>query len=134
METVKNEGKTLPIEITLQGSKNCISVSRGVIRALGRPTHVSIKVTDKLDSISFFPCDENDDMSFRVPSKFFTDHSCMMRINSKQFIQGIMRFNNLDTACTYTLTGMYLPERNAAVFSLTEGVILRSQSSGQSCS
>lgn len=113
------------IEITLQGARCCVSVGKGVIRALGCPTHVSLKTSDTHDSISVFPCDEDDIMSFRVPDKLFKDHRCVMRIYSKQFIHGIMKVNGLDTSKTYILKGEYMRAKNIAVFSLTDGVTLR---------
>ena len=39
---------------------NCIGIGRGVIKALGFPTHVSLKVSDSHNSISVFSCDEDD--------------------------------------------------------------------------
>ena len=97
------------------------------IKALGKPSHVSIKISDSHDSLSVFPCDEDDVMAFRVPLKLFTDHRCVMRINSKQFVHGIMRTNQMDTSKTYVLSGEFLEEKNTAVFSLVEGVSLRTQ-------
>ena len=64
-------------------------------------------------------------MAFRVPVKLFTDHKCMMRINSKRFVHGIMKTNQMDISKTYVLSGEYLEEKNTAVFSLVEGVSLR---------
>lgn len=113
------------IELSVQGAKNCISVGKGVIRALGKPSHVSLKISDTNDSISVFPCDEDDMMSFRVPAKLFTDHRCVMRIYSKRFVQGIMKYNDLDISRTYTLSGEYLKDKNITVFSLVDGVSLR---------
>lgn len=98
---------------------------KGVIRALGKPSHVSLKISDNNDSISVFPCDEDDVMSFRVPAKLFSDHKCVMRINSKRFVHGIMKSNDLDISRTYTLSGEYLQNKNTAVFSLVDGVTLR---------
>ena len=120
-----SDKKAYPIEMSLQGKHNCISIGKGVIKALGTPTHVSLKISDTHDSISVFPCDEDDVMAFRVPSKLFVDHKCVMRINSKRFVLGIMKTNNLDTSRTYTLSGEYLKEKNAAVFSLVNDVTLR---------
>lgn len=113
------------IELSLQGARNCISIGKGVIRALGKPSHVSLKISDSNDSISVFPCDEDDVMSFRVPTKLFSDHKCVMRINSKRFVHGIMKSNDLDTSRTYTLSGEYLKDKNTAVFSLVDGVTMR---------
>ena len=100
-------------------------MSKGVIKALGKPSHVSIKISDNHDSLSVFPCDEDDVMAFRVPVKLFTDHKCVMRINSKRFVHGIMKTNQMDISKTYVLSGEYLEEKNTAVFSLVEGVSLR---------
>ena len=120
-----SDKKIYPIEMSLQGKHNCISIGKGVIKALGTPTHVSLKISDTHDSISVFPCDEDDVMAFRVPAKLFVDHKCVMRINSKRFVLGIMKTNNLDTSRTYTLSGEYLKEKNSAVFSLVNDVTLR---------
>jgi len=116
-----------PIEMKLQGARGCISIGKGVIKPLGKPSHVSIKISDSRDSLSIFPCDEDDVMAFRVPLKLFIDHRCVMRINSKQFVHGIMRTNQMDTSKTYVLSGEFLEEKNTAVFSLVEGVSLRTQ-------
>lgn len=127
------EPETYNIEMTLQGARNCISIGKGVIRALGKPSHVTLKISDTNDSISVLPCDERDIMSFRVPAKLFTDHRCVMRINSKRFVHGIMMMNELDVTKTYTLSGSYLEEKKTAVFSLTEGVTLRNLKAERQC-
>lgn len=116
------EEKNLDIELSLQGVKNCIGIGKGVIRALGKPSHVSLKISDSNDSISVFPCDEDDVMSFRVPDRLFLNHNCKMRINSKKFVHSIMKSNNLDIMQTYILSGEYLAEKNTAVFSLIKDV------------
>ena len=125
MDKAITKEKSYVIEITLQGGRNCISVGKGVIRALGEPSHVSLKISDNHDSLSVFPCDEDDVMAFRVPVKLLTDHHCVMRINSKRFVHGIMRSNNMDITRTYTLSGEYLKDMNTCVFSLVDGVTMR---------
>lgn len=127
MDKQKVEKKNSGIELSLQGARNCISIGKGVIRALGKPSHISLKISDSHDSISVFPCDEDDVMSFRVPDKLFIDHRCVMRINSKQFVQGIMNTNDLDSTQTYILSGDYLQSQNVTVFSLVEGVVQRNK-------
>ena len=125
MDNHSIEDRNQAIELSVQGGRNCISIGKGVIRALGEPSHVSLKISDMNDSISVFPCDEDDEMAFSVPKKLLTDHKCVMRINSKRFVHGIMKSNDLDTSRTYTLTGEYLENKNIAVFSLVDGVKLR---------
>lgn len=125
MDKQPTEDRNEQIELSVQGARNCISIGKGVIRALGKPSHVSLKISDSNDSISVFPCDEDDVMAFRVPTKLFLDHKCVMRINSKRFVHGIMKSNDLDTSRTYTLSGEYLKDKNTAVFSLVDGVTIR---------
>lgn len=125
MDKQPTEDRNEIIEMSVQGARNCISIGKGVIRALGKPSHVSLMISDSNDSISVFPCDEDDVMAFRVPTKLFLDHKCVMRINSKRFVHGIMKSNNLDTSRTYTLSGEYLKDKNTAVFSLVDGVTMR---------
>ena len=125
MDNQPFEDRNLAIELSVQGARNCISIGKGVIRALGGPTHVSLKVSDTNDSISVFPCDEDDVMSFKVPERLLLDHKCVMRINSKRFVHGIMKSNDLDISRTYSLFGKYLADKNMAVFSLVDGVALR---------
>ena len=125
MDNQTPEDRNQTIELSMQGGRNCISVGKGVIRALGTPSHVTLKVSETNDFISVLPCDEDDIMSFRVPTRLLSDHKCVMRINSKRFVHGIMKANNLDVSRTYTLTGEYLPDKNVAVFSLVDGVSLR---------
>ncbi len=125
MDNQSFEDRSQAIELSVQGGRNCISIGKGVIRALGEPSHISLKISDTNDSISVFPCDEDDEMAFSVPKKLLTDHKCVMRINSKRFVHGIMKSNDLDISRTYTLTGEYLENKNIAVFSLVDGVKLR---------
>ena len=125
MDKQPTEDRNEQIELSVQGARNCISIGKGVIRALGKPSHVSLMISDSNDSISVFPCDEDDVMAFRVPTKLFSDHKCVMRINSKRFVHGIMKSNDLDTSRTYTLSGEYLKDKNTAVFSLVDGVTIR---------
>lgn len=125
MGKATTEEKSYLIKMTLQGSKNCISIGKGAIKALGSPSHVSLKISDNHDSISVFPCDEDDVMAFRVPPKLFTDRNCTMRIFSKRFVHVIMIANSMNPNGTYTLCGEYIKDKNIAVFSLVEGVTPR---------
>lgn len=108
------------IKLSIQGNHNCIGIGKGVLIAMGCPSHVSLKISDTKDSISVFPCDEDDIMSFRVPAKLLTNRSCVMRINSKKFVHGLMVSNDMDTTKTYTFNGEYVKDKNMAVFSLVE--------------
>ena len=125
MDKAATEEKAYAIKITLQGACNCICIGKGVIRALGVPGHVSLKISDNHDSLSIFPCDEDDVMAFCVPAKLLTDRHCVMRINSKRFVHGVMSSNNMDTTRTYPISGEYIREKNIAVFPLVKGATHR---------
>ena len=120
-----NSDKPYSIEMSIQGSRYCISIGKGVVRALGKPSHVTMKTTDTQDSVSVLACDEDDVMAFRVPTKFFTDHHCVFRIHSKKFVHGILLANGLDISKTYTVRGEYIEDKGTAVFSLTDGVSVK---------
>ena len=108
------------IKLSIQGNHNCIGIGKGVLIAMGCPSHVSLKISDAKDSISVFPCDEDDIMSFRVPTKILSDRRCVMRINSKKFVHGLMLSNDMDTTKTYIFDGEYVKDKNMAVFSLVD--------------
>lgn len=109
-------------QITIRGRENCIRIGKAVILQLGRPSHISIMVTDSLDTVVVFPCDEDNVMSFKVPQKIYTDHHCNFRIHSKQFVHGIMGVNQMDTNRTYTVSGKYSENDNSMLFHLTDKV------------
>ena len=127
MDNQVAEDRALKLGLSLQGTKSCMGIGKGVIRALGNPDYVSFSVSDAHDSISVFPCDEDDVMSFKVPERLFSDVNCTMRINSKQFVHRIMKSNDLDVSRTYTLSGEYIEDMNSAVFSLTDGITMFSR-------
>ena len=90
MSETTNEDRMYPIEMTLQGARCCISIGKGVIKALGKPSHVSIKISDSHDSLSVFPCDEDDVMAFRVPLKHFKDICFIRRVSGREEYSSIL--------------------------------------------
>lgn len=125
MDKQNPDTRSYNIEVTFHGAENRLSIGKDVIRALGAPSHVSIKMSDSHDAISISPCDEDDAMAFKVPERFFSDHRCIMRINSMRFVHGIMRANHMDIGRTYKVKGKYMTVPNAAVFCLADGVVVR---------
>lgn len=125
MDKQNSDSRSYNIEVTFHGAENRLSIGKDVIRALGAPSHVSIKISDSHDAISISPCDEDDAMAFKVPERFFSDHRCIMRINSMRFVHGIMRANHMDVGRTYKVKGKYMDFQNTAVFCLAEGASVR---------
>lgn len=109
--------------ISFKGKGNCIRIGKSVVRLLGNPSHISIKVNDALDIVVVFPCDEDEIMSFKVPQNLFLSHEHSMRIHSKRFVHALMEMNEMDITRTYTVTGEYTEADNSMIFRLTDKVV-----------
>ena len=106
--------------IALRGNWYHIRVGRRVIRALGDPGCICLRVNEKMDSIAFMPCADTDPMSFRIPDAFYTDSKVMIRIYCKEFVQSFLSRNGLDPDTTYVLYGHLSERNNAVLFSVTD--------------
>jgi hypothetical protein len=106
------------LAITLQGYRNCISIGKDVIRILGAPPHVCLRVTEDNSSIALAPCEAKDVMSFKVPDTLFADRHCIFRICSKQFVRNIMAINGMNPLQSYSFDGIYSEKQNAIMFML----------------
>lgn len=103
------------LEIVVFGSQVCISVGKDIIRLLGNPAYICIRINSNYNSVLFKPCEEHDPMSFKVPAKLLTDHRCTFKIHSKMFVQRLLLANNLDLTETYTFSGFYSPHHNSVI-------------------
>lgn len=108
--------------ISFKGKGNCIRIGKSVVRLLGNPSYISIKVNDALDTVVVFPCDEDEVMSFKVPQNLFLSHEHSMRIHSKRFVHTLMEMNQMDTERTYSVVGEYTEAENSMIFRLAEKV------------
>ena len=82
--------------IVVFGNQVCISVGKDIIRLLGNPAYICIRINSNYNSVLFKPCEEHDPMSFKVPAKLLIDHRCTFKIHSKMFVQCLLLANNLD--------------------------------------
>ncbi len=89
-----------------------------VIRILGAPPHVCLRVTEDNSSIALAPCEAKDVMSFKVPDTLFADRHCIFRICSKQFVRNIMAINGMNPLQSYSFDGIYSEKQNAIMFML----------------
>ena len=101
--------------IVVFGKQVCISVGKDIIRSLGRPSYICIRINSAFNSVLFKPCEEHDPMSFKVPEKLLSDHRCTLKIHSKMFVQQLLLANNLDPDQTYTFNGYYSPHYNTVI-------------------
>ena len=116
-----NPADTIKPRLVAAGA-NCdtIGISKNVVRLLGLPSHVCLMVHADGSKIMIAPCEANDVMSFKVPEKLFTDHSCTFRLNSKQFVHSMMMANGMEPELSYIVPGSYNEKQNVACFDLKE--------------
>jgi len=110
--------------ISLQGSSDAISIGKGVVKLLGCPKYLALRVNGRWNSIALLPCDYKDVMSFKVPDKFLFDHHCVYRMRSKSFLETLMLLNGLDNEKTYTIMGVMNTEKNIATFDISTAIEL----------
>ena len=115
MEEVNLEKTYEHLGIVIFGRQVCISVGKDIIRLLGNPPYICIRINSNYGSVLFKPCEEDDPMSFKVPAKLLLYHRCTFRIHSKLFVQSLLLANDLDVNDTYTFNGYYTPQHNAVV-------------------
>lgn len=108
------------VGISIQGYHRTVCIGKDVIRLLGTPSHVSLRINENGSRIVIEPCAADDVMSFKVPEKLFSDHRCVFRITSKQFVHSIMELNGMDMMLSYTIPGMYSEKQNVACFDLSQ--------------
>ena len=107
------------LTISLLGKEHVISVSRDVVRALGKPDYVRILKNPSLHTLALQACDEKELLSFKVPERLFDKgYSSGFRIYSYSFVGEIIREYHLDYETRWTFNGNYVQEHNAVVFSL----------------
>ena len=107
------------LTISLLGKEHVISVSRDVVRALGKPDYIRILKNPMLHTLALQACDEKELLSFKVPERLFEKgNSAHFRIYSYSFVGEIISEYHLDYGSRCTFVGNYLEEHNAVVFPL----------------
>lgn len=110
--------RTARLLITLQGLKGCINIGKDIVRVLGAPAYICLRIAKDQSSIALKACEETDVMSFKVPEKLLFDRHCNLRIFSKRFVCDIMTANGMDTLRTYPITGVYSDKENVVIVPL----------------
>lgn len=123
MSKPMNITREIRVEISIQGKRDAVGIGKDVIRLLGSPSHVSLKVNEDGSKMVIAPCDADDVMSFKTPDKLFSDHRCVFRITSKSFVHDIMTCNNMERELSYTIPGMYSEKQNVACFDFRQNFL-----------
>ena len=105
---------------SIYGKKNAILIGKDVLRVLGGPSHICLKVNKNMDSFLVTPCSERDAMSFKVPENIYECARPQMDVVSRSFVIGLMAMNDLDFDATYNLNGTYSEKYNAVVFNVAD--------------
>lgn len=105
---------------SIYGKKNTLFIGKDVLRVLGGPTHICLKVNQKMDSFLVTPCAEKDPMSFKVPKDILMTPRPEMHVVSQSFVIGLLAMNDLDFENTYNMSGIYSEKHNAVVFNMAD--------------
>lgn len=112
--------KTVRIEISLSGKRKEIHIGKDVVRLLGVPAYICLKVNKALDSIVVMPCAGKEYMSFKVPEGILQGKNVSMRVNSQPFVGKMLAVNGYKSDRTYQVRGIYLEKNNAVIFNMAE--------------
>lgn len=116
----KQAENTARLNVSIYGRESALNIGKDVLRVLGAPKNVCLKVSLRMDSFVVMPCDENDVLSFHVPDDFMLNSHRMMRIISKSFVTGLLVMNDLEIDHTYNISGTYLDKNNAVIFNMSD--------------
>lgn len=109
------------LELVVDGKNYRFSFGKDIVRVLGNPAYICIRINKDYDSILVKPCEPKDPMSFKVPARLLTNHHCVFRVNSKSFIHSLLTANSIDSNKTYYFSGIYCPEHNSVIIPITLG-------------
>lgn len=119
-QETNNTVKELMPYILIQPYKYTITIGKDIVRALGFPKYVCLRINESSNSFAIIPCEEHDVMSFKVPERLLSDHHTVFRINSKQFVLNLILKYDLDVSCVYGCRGAYGQRVNAVIVSLNK--------------
>ena len=109
--------KHVKLNLSLYGKSKSIYISKDIIRILGFPKYVSLRIKDN-KYIAILPCDIKEPMSFLVPHNLFDSKNGHFKITSKGFITTIFKKNNLNIEKSYVISGDYSEKENAIFFNI----------------
>ena len=125
----KGEKKNVRLEISFYGKGNAINIGKDVVRILGAPSYICLKVNRSMDSIIITPCEKRETLSFKVPDRIYLVNHVQMHVTSRAFVHGLMTMNDMDLSHTYKVAGAYSEKDNVVIFHLDDK---RLYDSGQS--
>ena len=116
----KKAKNTVRLNVSIYGRESALNIGKDVLRVLGAPKDVCLKVSQRMDSFVVMPCDESDVLSFHVPDDFMLNSHRMMRVISKSFVTWLLAMNDLEIDHTYNISGTYSEKNNAVIFNMSD--------------
>lgn len=115
---MSNSQRKLKLCITVKGPRNRIYIGKDVIRALGFPTSICIKINEDMSALAIQPGEEKEYMSFKVPERLFDSHKVDFTVHSKRFVHELLAANGLSPDQNHPLYGQYSQKDNAVIFKM----------------
>lgn len=112
--------KQKKIMISISGKRDTFTVSKSVLKLLGNPPYICLKVNKKMDSFLIEPGRQKEYMSFKVPENLGITKGVAMRMTSRAFVKAFMEINGLDVSQTYHVYGVYIEKNNAVLFRMSD--------------
>lgn len=119
----KGSKKSVKLRISFYGRQNCVQVGKDVVRVLGAPKYITLRVNRDMSSVLIESAEEKHKLSFKVPEDLYANNNAQMVINSTSFVIGIMTHNDLDLGGTYQIEGIYSEKNNAVIFNFADAAL-----------
>lgn len=116
----KRTRNSVNLRIAFYGKYNCLQIGKDVLRVLGGPQYITIRVNKAMDSLLIEAVMEKHKLSFKVPDGIMISHNKKMILYSQSFVQEMMLKNELDINETYELSGIYSESNNAVIFNVAD--------------
>ncbi len=118
------------LEISIYGRINVIHIGKDVLRVIGAPSYICLKINKKMDSFVVMPCEMTEPMAFKVPEDIMLNTRKQMKVTSQSFVIGLLSINELEFEHTYKISGIYSENNNAVVFNMSDIRIFGEEKTG----
>ena len=119
----KGNKKSVRLRISFYGKQNTVQIGKDVVRVLGAPQFISIRINKDMSSILLEAAEEQHKLAFKVPTDLYTNNNAHMKIKSVAFVNSVMTRNALESTQTYLIEGIYSEKNNAVIFNLADAVL-----------
>ncbi len=112
--------KSASLRISLYGRTHVLQIGKDVVRVLGAPPYLALRINQEMDSLLIESAMEKHKLSFKVADDLYVNKNRQMTITSISFVIGLMTRNAMNLEETYQIEGVYSEKNNAVVFNLKD--------------